>query len=61
MYAELLYRCIRASLSKKYTINSQSCIAMDILKNDYVSYSEIENGDIRGILLPTLEEISRLM
>jgi hypothetical protein len=61
MYAELLYRSIRISLSKKYIINPEFCIAMDILKNNHISYSEIENGEVRGILVLTLDEISRLM
>lgn len=61
MFADILFRYLKAHYSKEYTLNTKYCIAIDVFNNFEVSYSQLENGDIPLILNSTLDEIKRLM
>jgi hypothetical protein len=52
---------MRTSLSKQFSISPEFCIAVDIIKNEHLPYSEIENVNVRAVLIPTLDEISKMM
>lgn len=58
---ELLYRYIKSNYSKKYQLNSKYCLALDVVNGNAVNYFQIENGDIPAILIPTIDDINRLM
>ncbi len=61
MFCDMLYRFLKYNYLKKYQLAPEYCIAVDMLSNQVVSYSEIEDGTISQILNPILEEINRLI
>jgi len=61
MFTELLYRFLKNGYAKKYDINADYCLVLDVVKGNWVSYSQLESGSVTQLLIPTLEEINRLM
>lgn len=61
MFADILNRYLKANFSKDYDLNSKYCIAVDVVKRDTVNYSQIEKGDVREILIPTIDELKKLL
>jgi hypothetical protein len=58
MFADLLHRYLRNNYSKKYQLSSEFSIAFDVVSGLWVDYSQIEKGDILGILTATIDEIN---
>lgn len=60
MFADILFRYLNQIFSKSYTINPKYCIAVDIVKNNVVKFSSIQNQEIPAILDSTIAEIIKL-
>ena len=61
MFSEMTYRFLKHNYMKKYQLAPKYCVAIDILKNQIVNYSDIENGTISPILNQTLDQIVKLI
>jgi len=61
MFTDILFRYLEKNYSKKYNINTQYCIAVDVINNFDVSYLKLQNGEIPSILDKTLDELTKLM
>lgn len=61
IFCEMLYRFLKHNYAKKYSLNSKYCIAVDLMSGYIVSYSQIEDGTIPEILVPTLDAINKFM
>jgi len=61
MFSEMIYRFLKHNYSKKYQLAPKYCVAIDILKNKIVNYSEIENETVSPILNQTLDQIAKLI
>lgn len=59
MFADILYRYLKINFSKDYTLNPKYCIAVDVVNNFDVKYSQIEEAEIPAILIPTIDEIRK--
>lgn len=60
VFTELLYLYINKFYGKKYKINEQSCIAVDVINDFDVSYAQISSGTVKRLLHSTLIEIQGL-
>jgi len=61
MFCDMLYRFLRHNYSKKYQIAPKYCLAIDMLSEHIVNYSQIEDGSVIQTLTPTLDEINKLL
>lgn len=61
MFTEILYNYLKVNFSKNYNINTESCIAVDIFNNTLVNFSQIEKGEVRAILKPTIDQLKNLL
>ena len=61
IFVDLLFRFLKSNYSGKYSISKQHCSVVDVLKGATVSYSQIDSGEIPSVLIPTIDEISRMM
>jgi len=61
MYAEALYRSLNELYSKNNTIASEYCLAVDIVSNKTISYSQLKQNEIPAILRPTINELIKLI
>lgn len=61
MFTDILHHYLDIRFSKDYGISSKYCIAVDVVNNIEVDYSELENEKIPSILSSTLDEIKELM
>lgn len=61
MFVDVLYRYLKATYSADYTINTDYCIAIDVFLGNYLSYTQLKNGECQRLLSPTLDEINKLM
>lgn len=60
MFADVLYRCVKAYYPKVGPVSSRYCIAVDVIDKVEVNYSQIEKGTVSPILNATLDEIKKL-
>lgn len=60
MFSDILYRSLGKHYSKDYFINSEYCIAVDVVNKMNVSYKEIENGKVPILIDATIDEINGL-
>lgn len=61
MITDLLYRYLNINYSNKYEISMDYCIAVDVNSSNSTSYSPIENREIKSALIPTVDEMKKLM
>lgn len=61
MFADILYRYLKAHYTEKARINSKYCTAVDLFNTTSISYEELESGDIPKILNSTIDEINDLI
>jgi hypothetical protein len=61
MFCEMLYRFLRHNYSKKYTLLSRFCIAVDLVSGQTVNYGAIESGAVAPLITATLADINRLI
>lgn len=61
MFSDILFRYLKNNFSKKYNLNTNYCIAVDVFNNFDVKYSQLEKGEVPKILNSTLDEIKKLM
>tara|TARA_R110002012_G_scaffold321947_2_gene552659 strand:+ start:391 stop:1062 length:672 start_codon:yes stop_codon:yes gene_type:complete len=60
MFADILYRYLNKHYSKDYYVNTEYCIALDVVNGKTVSFSEIEGGIYPILIEKTIEEIQKL-
>lgn len=58
---DLLYRYLVTNYSDKFEISMSYTIAIDVNTAHIISYSHIENGEIKSTLIPVINEIKKLM
>jgi hypothetical protein len=61
MFSEILYIYLKTHFSKEYSINPKYCFAIDVFNKSEVDYSQLEKRTIPAPLIPTLDEIRKLM
>lgn len=61
MYADALFLDLNKRYSKKYTVIPKYCIAVDIVQNKILRYTQLDKGKVPTILKPTINEIIKLM
>ena len=61
MFVDILYRYLNANFSNNYAINPNYCLAVDVVERFDVSFSQLEKGEVKRILIPTVNEIIKLM
>ncbi|TDQ79761.1 hypothetical protein [Sphingobacterium yanglingense] len=61
MVTDLLYRYLDINYSDEFEVSVEYCIAVDVNTPSYIPYSRIENGDIKSALIPTVDEMKKLM
>ncbi|WP_439182308.1 hypothetical protein [Carboxylicivirga taeanensis] len=61
MFTDILHRYLELNFSKKYIINAEFCIAVDVVNQIEISYAQILKDNIPLKLNSTLEEIRKLM
>jgi hypothetical protein len=50
IYSEALYRYLSSHFIKNYLINPASCIIVDILSMESISYNEVFNGEVSSLV-----------
>jgi hypothetical protein len=61
LFCEMLYKFLQHNYAKKYRLNAEYCIALDISSIEFVSYDQIGEGGFEPVLIPTLNEVTRLL
>lgn len=61
MFADILFRYLKANFSNDYIVSSEYCLAVDVIGQNHVSYSQIEQSKVRAILDLTIGEIKKMM
>lgn len=61
MFADILHRYLKSNFSDNYTINPDYCIAVDVVERFDISFSQLEKGEVNRALIPTINEIVKLM
>lgn len=61
MFSEMIYRYLKSHYSKNYTIDPEYCIAVDVFNCHDVNYSQLQNQEIPKLLIPTVNEINKLV
>jgi hypothetical protein len=61
IFCDMLYRFLKHNYSKKFQLIPSYCIAVDMLSDRCIDYSEIKGGSLSQVLPSTLEEIIKLM
>ncbi|MGJ1406875.1 hypothetical protein [Sphingobacterium siyangense] len=61
MVTDLLYRYLDINYSDEFEVSMEYCIAVDVNTPSHISYARIENRDIKSALLPTVDEMKKLM
>lgn len=61
MFTDILYRYLKVNFSNDYVVNPDYCLAVDVVNCFDVNYSQIQKGEITPVLIPTINEIRRLM
>lgn len=61
MFTDLLFRYLKINFSKGYNLNPLYCIAVDVVNNFDVNYSQIQDNEITQILNSTIDQIKKLL
>lgn len=61
LFVDILFRYLKTHYSKNRKINPKYCIAVDVIKNFEINYSQMEKGEIPRLLNSTLDEINKLV
>lgn len=61
MHSEAMYRYLKKQYSQKYYVNSQYCIAVDIVNKKDVNYWQLEQKEFPYILNATIDELKKLI
>lgn len=61
IFSELLYKYLLANYSKKYTINTNFCIAVDVVTQKEFKYSKISINDTESILDLTISDLKNFL
>lgn len=61
MFADILARYLRNQYGKTYTVNPEYCLAIDVMGNYYVSYSQLQDARVAYLVNKTIDEVKRLM
>lgn len=59
-FSDSLYRYLTTNYSDKYKVNPSLCIAVDSTNLNEITYSNIQNGEVKSILDKTLIEIKKV-
>lgn len=57
MFTDILYRYLNQVYSKSHTINPKYCIAVDIVKNNIVNFSNIQKEEVIAIFDSTIADV----
>lgn len=60
MFTEILYRYLDKHYSKKFYVNPDFCIAVDLYNGQDVNYAEIQKGIIPLLIDSTLDDLKKL-
>lgn len=60
LVTEILFRNLRNNFSKNFVLDPQYCIAVDVVNNFEVNYTQIQESKIPSILIKTIDEIKKL-
>lgn len=61
MFADLIYRYLIKHYSKRFFVNPDYCIAIDLFNVQQVNFSEIKNTKITTLIDKTIDEIKSLL
>lgn len=61
MFADIMHRYLMTYYSEHYKINSNFCIAVDVVNDLSVSYSQLANTEVPAHLSSSLEEMKKLL
>lgn len=61
MVTDLLYRYLDINYSDEFEVSAEYCIAVDVNSSNSISYSPIENREIKSALMTTVNEMKKLM
>jgi hypothetical protein len=60
MFADILYRYLDKYYSKKFYVNSNYCIAVDLFNGQEINYLDIKNGNIPMLIDTTIAEMKKI-
>ena len=61
MFTEILYKYLKTHFSEKFNINPKYCIAVDVVNSFKINYSQLKSAEIEKLLMPTLNQIKKLL
>ena len=61
MFTDLLFRYLNNNFSNDYVVNPTYCVAIDVFSGKYVSYTNIQKGEIPILLDKTIDEINNII
>lgn len=60
MFTDIIYRYLEKHYSKKFHINPNFCMAIDLFNGQQVNYSEIQNGTYKILIDSTIAEVRKI-
>lgn len=60
MFADALYMDMKNRYNRQYKVNSDYCLAIDMISNVAMSYTQLKESRIPRILKPTVDEVLEL-
>ncbi len=61
LFADIPSRYLKSQYGKDYTLNPRYCIAVDLVGNYNINYSQLQSGEVFPLLNNTIDEINKLM
>lgn len=59
MFSDILYRYLEKHYSKKFYVNPDYCIAVDLYNGQEINYTEIQNGKVPILIDSTLDDLRK--
>lgn len=60
MFTDIIYRYLEKHYSKKFHINPNFCMSIDLFNGQQVNYSEIQNGTYKILIDSTIAEVRKI-
>lgn len=61
MFSEVLFRYLNKTYSDDYLVNPRYCIAVDVVNNFNVNYSQLQEGEVPFLLDKIIDEIKKIV
>lgn len=61
MFTDVLHKYLKVHFGKKYVVNPNYCMAVDLVNCIEVNYYQIQKAEVSALLAKTIDEIKKLM